>query len=122
MAESSRARRIHWGHMRPVAIPLFVLLATSCLGVVACGSSSSAKAAAVPTIPMHRIAIVGPRQVIQSLDLGALNGLVLETKEGGLLDEEWTVHAKANDEGMSGLAARGCTAEHRCTVRRLEAK
>ena len=92
--------------MRFVAIAFFTLVASGC------GHAEAPK----PPVPLQLIDVTGPRQVVQALDLGAMDGLIVTHKTGTSLDDDWTVSAKATDEALQALAARGCTAEHHCSV------
>jgi hypothetical protein len=98
--------------MRLVAIVFFGLVAS------ACGHAEEPKA----PVPLQLIDVTGPRQVVQALNLGAMDGLIVTRKTGTMLDEDWTVSAKATDEALQALAARGCTAEHNCTVHIVTSK
>jgi hypothetical protein len=98
--------------MRLVAIVLFALFACLAGSAVACGHAEEPK----PPVPLQLIDITGPRTVVQALNLGTMDGLVITRKAGTMLDEEWTISAKATDDALAALSSRGCTAENHCTV------
>jgi hypothetical protein len=110
--------------MRLVAIVFFASLGSASLVTLAsfaslgCGHAEEPK----PPVPLQPIDITGPREVVQALNLGAMDGLVVTRKNGTMLDEQWTVSAKATDEAVRSLTARGCTAEHHCSVQVVTSK
>ncbi len=98
--------------MRLVAIVFFGLVASGC------GHAEEPKA----FIPLQLVDVTGPRQVVQALNLGAMDGFIVTRKTANMLDDEWTVSGKATDEALKSLAARGCTAEHNCSVHIVTSK
>ncbi len=91
---------------------LVIIFGLLALGLSACGKTEEPKA----PVPLQLIDVAGPRQVVQALNLGTMDGLIVTRKTGTMLDEDWTVSAKATDDALRALAARGCTAENHCSV------